>query len=149
MVTHPSTQRELQGITFASSSPESQVCQGSRIFFSSKNGLQNMLSSLPHDSSEHRAQFQIRVFQGFMHPIDQPGPFPCQSRAQTGQITQLSLRPRRDKAGFEQSQLQELGDPLGILLVGFPGLGTRFICSALTIITVSKCPSIRFQGDFQ
>jgi hypothetical protein len=108
-----------------------------------------MLSGLPHDISEHRAQFQIRIFQGFVQPIDQPGPFPCHGRPQAGQITELSSRPRRVKAGFEESQLQELGNPVGILLVGFQGVGTRFICCALTIMTISKCPFIRFQGDFQ
>jgi hypothetical protein len=66
----------------------------------------------------HRGQLDVGGFKHLLHAIDQHRSGTNKVAAVASQITQLTLRNRRNKARTQQTVLQQLGDPLRILDVG-------------------------------
>jgi len=62
-----------------------RVCCGLLI----DQGLQHQPPGDTHDVGGHRRQFDARVFQQLLQPLDLPGPFLGDVRARPGQIPQL------------------------------------------------------------
>jgi hypothetical protein len=65
-------------------------------------------------STSHIAQFEIRIFQGFLHAIHLSRLLFCQSDSIACQVTQLALRNRGDEACFEEAMLQKISNPFGV-----------------------------------
>jgi hypothetical protein len=74
--------------------------------------LQDQARGFPHNVADHITQFQIGIFQGLLNPIDLSGLLLGQADAIARQVTQLALWARRDETGFEQTMLQQVGNPL-------------------------------------
>ena len=87
--------------------------------------MQDHARGFPPNVADHITQFQLGIFQCLLHPLDLSGLLLGQADPSARQVTQLALWTGRDETGFEQTVLQQVGNPLGIFDIGLAP-GDRF-----------------------
>jgi hypothetical protein len=96
----------------------------------------------------HAGQLHVAGLQQLLDAIRLVGSLLDQRLAIARQFAQLADLLGRDKAGAEQSQLQQLRDPLRVLEVGLPA-GTLRMCWALANSTPMPRASNTLNTGFQ
>jgi hypothetical protein len=102
---------------FAWALAKEAICAASA--WPSQKRFQHQLSGHPEHVGKHVAQFHVAVLQHLAHPVFLRAGSLNQFAATPRQVPQLALRARRNKTRRHHRVAQQMGQPPGILVVGF------------------------------
>src|SRR3954468_12482605 len=96
-----------------------QAGQPLGIAFARRERLKQGPATLAHDVREHRAELDVGGLQGLIDALDVAGLLAGQLLASAGEVAQDLLGDRWDEAGPNETMGQQIGQPRGVIHVGF------------------------------
>ncbi len=82
------------------------------------DGFQNATARNPGEVGGYGTEFDVARFEHFVQAIDHTDTVADQLGALARQIAAIALFDRWNETGLEQTMLQEVGEPLGVLYIG-------------------------------
>ena len=92
------------------------------------NPLEKFTGTFTGDVLHYRIKLDIGTFQNFLQTVYFPAAFFRQAFAVTGDLTQFTLRPVRNIAGFQQAMPKQVCDPFRIFHVRLASWQSFHVC---------------------
>ena len=92
------------------------------------NPLEKFTGTFAGDVLHYRIKLDIGTFQNFLQTVYFPAAFFCQAFAVTGDLTQFTLLPVRNIAGFQQTMPKPVCDPFRIFHVRLASWQSVHVC---------------------
>ncbi len=96
------------------------VGQPLRPLLARDQGPDDLASGHAEDVAGHRAELDVGILQHLRDPVVHPVELARQFDPVARQVAQFLNRPRRHETGLQQPVRQQIGDPLGVVLIRLP-----------------------------